>query len=43
MEFSRRSMRIAFALWVPVAAAIVAAWWWLGSPIGLPASPLEAG
>jgi glucan 1,3-beta-glucosidase len=40
MDVPRRTTRIAFALWVPVAAAIVIVWWWLGSPIPLPASPL---
>src|SRR5215468_6962823 len=43
MDFRQRSMRIAIALWVPVAAAIVVAWWWLGSPIALPPPPLESG
>jgi hypothetical protein len=34
-------MRIAFL--APVAATIVAGWWWLGAPVALPASPLGAG
>jgi glucan 1,3-beta-glucosidase len=36
-------MRIALALFVAIAAAIVAAWGWLGAPVALPASPLAAG
>ena len=43
MTFAPRPVRIAVALFVPVAAAIVAAWWWLGAPVALPASPLAAG
>ena len=43
MAFSARPMRIALALFVPIAAAIVAAWWWLGAPVALPASPLAVG
>src|SRR3984893_12269509 len=39
----RPPMRIALALFVPIAAAIVAAWGWLGAPVALPASPLAAG
>jgi exo-beta-1,3-glucanase (GH17 family) len=38
-----RTWRIALLLFVPIAAAIVAAWWWLGAPIVLPASPLGVG
>ncbi len=38
-----RSIRIAVGVWVPVAAAVGLAWWWLGSPIALPPSPLESG
>jgi glucan 1,3-beta-glucosidase len=36
-------MRFAFGFFVPVAAAIVAVWWWLGTPVAMPASPLGAG
>jgi glucan 1,3-beta-glucosidase len=36
-------MRITVALFAPVAGAILAAWWWLGAPVALPASPLAAG
>jgi len=43
MTFAPRPVPIAVALFVPVAAAIVAAWWWLGAPVALPASPLGAG
>jgi len=43
MDFPWRSMRMATALWVPVAAAIILAWWWLGSPIAVPPSPLGPG
>jgi exo-beta-1,3-glucanase (GH17 family) len=43
MDFSPRTIRIAAALWVPVAAAIVVVWWGLGSPVAIPASSLGAG
>jgi glucan 1,3-beta-glucosidase len=43
MAFSPRPMRVATALFLPVAAAIVVTWWWLGAPVALPASPLGAG
>src|ERR1043166_1159923 len=43
MAFSQRPMRVAGALFLPVAAAIVVTWWWLGAPVALPASPLGAG
>jgi exo-beta-1,3-glucanase (GH17 family) len=43
MAFSPRPMRIAVLLCVPIAAAIVVAWWWLGAPVALPASPLGPG
>jgi len=43
MVFSGRSTRIAVALSAPVAAAIVAAWWWLGLPITTPTAPLGVG
>ena len=36
-------MRIALALFIPVAAAIAGIWWWLGAPVSLPPSPLAAG
>ena len=36
-------MRLAVGLSVLVAAAIVGAWWWLGAPIAVPASPLASG
>jgi exo-beta-1,3-glucanase (GH17 family) len=42
MSFAARPVRIAAVLFVPVAAAIIAAWWWLGAPVPLPASPLGA-
>jgi exo-beta-1,3-glucanase (GH17 family) len=40
---SPRPMRTAVALLAPIAAAIVATWWWLGAPVALPASPLGPG
>jgi exo-beta-1,3-glucanase (GH17 family) len=36
-------MRFAFGFFFPVAAAIVAVWWWLGLPVAMPASPLGPG
>jgi exo-beta-1,3-glucanase (GH17 family) len=36
-------MRFPFGFFVPVAAAIVAVWWWLGLPVAMPPSPLGAG
>jgi exo-beta-1,3-glucanase (GH17 family) len=36
-------MRLAIALSAPAAAAIVGAWWWLGAPLAVPASPLGSG
>src|SRR6266542_4312249 len=36
-------MRLAVGLFLPVAAAILGCWWWLGAPVALPPSPLEAG
>jgi len=36
-------MRFALGFFLPVAAAIVAVWWWLGLPVAMPASPLAAG
>jgi exo-beta-1,3-glucanase (GH17 family) len=42
MTLPGRSLRIA-CFWAPVAAAIILAWWWLGAPIALPASPLGPG
>src|ERR1700757_4267235 len=42
MTFSRHPIGVAVALFAPVAAVIVAAWWWLGAPVALPASPLGA-
>jgi exo-beta-1,3-glucanase (GH17 family) len=35
--------RFTSALLVPVTAVIVLTWWWLGTPVGLPASPLGPG
>jgi exo-beta-1,3-glucanase (GH17 family) len=43
MAFVFYPTRVAVALFVPVAAAIVATWWWLGAPVALPASPMAAG
>jgi exo-beta-1,3-glucanase (GH17 family) len=36
-------MRAAVGLFLPVAAAILGCWWWLGAPVPMPPSPLEAG
>jgi glucan 1,3-beta-glucosidase len=36
-------MRIPFRLFAVSAAAIVAAWWWLGMPVQMPSSPLDPG
>jgi exo-beta-1,3-glucanase (GH17 family) len=36
-------MRFALGFFLPVAAAIVAVWWWLGTPVAMPPSPLAAG
>ena len=36
-------MRVAVGLFLPVAAAILGCWWWLGAPVAMPQSPLEAG
>jgi len=36
-------MRLAVGLFLPVAAAILGCWWWLGAPVAMPPSPLEAG
>ena len=36
-------MRLALALFLPVAAAIFGCWFWLGAPVAMPASPLGAG
>jgi glucan 1,3-beta-glucosidase len=36
-------MRLAVALFVAVAAAVLTIWWWLGLPIAMPPSPLEPG
>jgi exo-beta-1,3-glucanase (GH17 family) len=41
MVFSPRPMRTALAFCTPIAAVIVATWWWLGAPVSLPASPIE--
>src|ERR1043166_2907003 len=43
MTSSPRPMGIAVALFLPIAAAIVVTWWWLGAPVPLPASPLGPG
>src|SRR5205085_3193778 len=37
------SMRFALGFFLPVAAAIVAFWWWLGLPVAMPLSPLAPG
>jgi exo-beta-1,3-glucanase (GH17 family) len=36
-------MRFAVSLFIPVATAIIVAWWWLGSPVEMPTSPLAEG
>jgi exo-beta-1,3-glucanase (GH17 family) len=36
-------MHTPIGLFALVAGAIVAAWWWLGSPVAMPPSPLAAG
>jgi exo-beta-1,3-glucanase (GH17 family) len=36
-------MRVAFGLFLIVAAAIAGAWWWLGLPVAMPPSPLDPG
>ncbi len=36
-------MRAAFGLFLPVAAAILSFWWWLGAPVAMPPSPLAPG
>ena len=36
-------MRPALGFFLPVAAAIVAVWWWLGTPVAMPPSPLAPG
>lgn len=36
-------MRFALGFFPPVAAAIVAVWWWLGLPVAMPAAPLSPG
>ncbi|MCZ7656775.1 MAG: beta-(1-6) glucans synthase [Xanthobacteraceae bacterium] len=33
-------MRVALGLFLPVAVATAAIWWWLGAPVALPSSPL---
>src|SRR5215831_19422853 len=43
MAFVPYPTRVAIALFGPVAAAILAAWWWLGAPVALPESPLGPG
>jgi exo-beta-1,3-glucanase (GH17 family) len=43
MALAPRPMRIAVALLAPVAAAILATWWWLGAPVAPSASPLGPG
>src|SRR5215831_21337686 len=43
MTLAPRPVRIAATFFGPVAAAIVAACWWLGAPVALPASPLGVG
>lgn len=36
-------MRLASALFLAVAAAVTSFWWWLGTPVEMPASPLAPG
>jgi len=36
-------MRAAVGLFLPIAAAILGCWWWLGAPVAMPPSPLDAG
>jgi exo-beta-1,3-glucanase (GH17 family) len=36
-------MRLASALFLAVAAAILSTWWWLGAPVAMPPSPLDPG
>jgi exo-beta-1,3-glucanase (GH17 family) len=36
-------MRLASALFLIVAAAVISVWWWLGTPVAMPASPLSPG
>src|SRR5271166_2752356 len=36
-------MRLATALFLAVAAAVIATWWWLGAPVDMPPSPLGPG
>jgi exo-beta-1,3-glucanase (GH17 family) len=36
-------MRAAVGLFLPVAAAILGCWWWLGAPVTMPPSPLDPG
>jgi exo-beta-1,3-glucanase (GH17 family) len=43
MAFVSSPTRAAVGLFVPVAAAILASWWWLGAPVALPQSPLAPG
>src|SRR5216683_2648548 len=38
-----RKMRAAVGLSLPIAAAILGCWWWLGAPVAMPPSPLDAG
>src|SRR5713101_8081389 len=38
-----RKMRAAVGLFLPIAAAILGCWWWLGAPVAMPPSPLDAG
>src|SRR5260370_13092740 len=40
---SSRKMRAAVGLFLPIAAAILGCWWWLGAPVAMPPPPLEAG
>ena len=43
MVASRSSLHIPVVLFIPVVAAIISVWWWLGAPIALPPSPLGPG
>jgi exo-beta-1,3-glucanase (GH17 family) len=36
-------MRLPFALFSVLAASIFAVWWWIGTPVQMPPSPLEPG
>ena len=43
MSFAPRPVPLAAAFFVPVASAIVVAWWWLGRPVAMPAGTGDVG